>query len=108
MKPLINPDIVAVKNNTCVFFEDKDRFYYPDYQKVNLLITENNYTDAISELLKGYDTKRIVYGIGFPTTVYSDKAKEANVLVDFVIGVDEDGTINKLYLKNEEDFFKMA
>ena len=61
----INPDIVAVKNNTCVFFEDKDRFYYQDYQKLNLLITKNNYTEAISELLKEYEIKKFVYGILF-------------------------------------------
>ena len=40
-KDSINPDIVAVKGNTCLFFENKARFYYPDYQKQHELI-ENN------------------------------------------------------------------
>lgn len=104
----INPDIVAVKNNTCVFFEDKDRFYFLDYQKVNSLITNNNYTDAISELLKAYEINVIYYGIGFPTSAYSEKSKESNDLVDFVIGVKEDGEIEKLYLKEGDDFFSKA
>lgn len=100
----INPDIVAVKNGICVFFENKDRFYPPDYYKVNSLITENNYTEAISTLLKGFSVNRILYGIGIPVNVYSDKAKTLNSLVDFVIGVEEDGSIKKLYLREEDAF----
>lgn len=50
----INPDIVAVRNNICVFFENKDRFYYPDYEKVNRLIETDDYSDAINILLKDY------------------------------------------------------
>lgn len=34
-KDSIIPDIVAVKNNISLFFENKDRYYFPDYEKVN-------------------------------------------------------------------------
>ena len=50
-KDSIIPDIVAVKNNISLFFENKDRFYFPDYKKVNELIADNRYTKAIDKLL---------------------------------------------------------
>jgi hypothetical protein len=101
----INPDIVAVKGKKCVFFENKDRFYYPDFEKINKLRTGNDYSNAIDALLKNYDIECIHYGIGFPAQVFSRKATEAEHMADFVIGVEEDGKINKLYLRGEIDFF---
>lgn len=63
-KDAINPDIVAVKNGVCLFFENKDRYYLPDFEKQSALINENNYSDAIRELLANYEVDRILYGIG--------------------------------------------
>lgn len=99
-KGAINPDIVATKNDTCVFFENKDRFYYPDYQKVNILITGNDYSEAIHELLKNYPVDKFFYGIGLPVPEYSQKATEAENLVDFVVGVDENKSVKVLYCKD--------
>lgn len=104
----INPDIVAVKNNTCVFFENKDRFYYPDYEKINSLIVNNDYSDAINDLLNRHRVTEYFYGIGFPTSAHSTKAIAAENLVDFVIGVEENGDISKLYLREGYDFFTNA
>ena len=101
----INPDIVAVKKGICVFFENKDRFYLPDYEKTNKLITDNNYTDDISVLLRSFVVEKFYFGIGFPESAYTEKAKMANYLVDFVVGVSESGKISKLYLKENYDFF---
>ena len=96
-KGAINPDIVAVRNRVCLFFENKDRFYFPDYEKVNSLIIDNQYTDAISTLLSGYNVSQIYYGIGLPTEKHSDKSKQASSLVDFILGVQEDKTIVELH-----------
>lgn len=96
----INPDIVAVKGDKCIFFENKDRFYYPDFEKINVLITRNDYSNAISELLKNYEIVSINYGIGFPVKAYTGKVIEAEQLVDFIIGVEESGEIRVLYKKD--------
>ena len=96
-KDAINPDIVAVKGTTCVFFENKDRFYLPDYQKVNRLITANNYTTAISQLLAPYSVDDIYYGIGLPTSKHGKASQDSAVLVDFIIGVEENKKISILY-----------
>ena len=76
-KDSIIPDIVAVKNNISLFFENKDRFYYPDYQKVNGLIVDNQYTTAISTLLNEYAVKNIYYGIGLPTIKHKKKSQNS-------------------------------
>lgn len=101
----INPDIVAVRDNVCVWFENKDRFYYPDYEKINRLIETNDYSVSISNLLNGFKIDTIFYGIGIPADVYSQKAKAAQHLVDFILGVEKTGKIKKLYFRNNKDIF---
>lgn len=96
-KGAINPDIVAVRDKKCVFFENKDRYYHPDFKKINELIVDNSYTDAINSLLSAYDVDEYYYGIGLPENKYSNNAKKDSKLVDFIIGVKEDGTIVELY-----------
>ncbi|MFA9396853.1 MAG: hypothetical protein ACERKV_01110 [Clostridiaceae bacterium] len=101
-KDSINPDIVAVKHTDCIFFENKDRFYYFDYEKVNRLIVDNQYTDDISVLLSQYIIKNYFYGIGLPTKKHDKRSIAASHLVDFIIGVNEDRNISLLYKANEE------
>ena len=99
-KDSIIPDIVAVKENVCLFFENKDRFYYPDYEKVNDLIVDNHYTNAIAVLLHDCKVEDIYYGIGLPTNKHKKKSQESAELVNFIIGVVEDKTISILYNPN--------
>lgn len=96
-KKAIIPDIVAVNDGQCVFFENKDRFYYPDFVKQHELINENEYTDAISLLLQQYTVNHIYYGIGMPISKYKQGAKGVAALVDFVICVDDDKTVATMY-----------
>ena len=96
-KGAINPDIVAVRNHVCLFFENKDRFYLPDYEKVNGLIVDNQYTDAISALLSGCNVDQFYYGIGLPVEKHNAKSKESAELVDFILGVNADKSIVELY-----------
>lgn len=92
-KGTINPDIVAVKETVGLFFENKDRFYFPDYEKQNLLINGDDYSIAINDLLSPYPINEIYYGIGLPTIKHSKKSKEVASLVDFIIGVEKDKSI---------------
>lgn len=39
----IIPDIVAVKDCVCIFAENKDRFFYSDFKKQNMLKISGNY-----------------------------------------------------------------
>ena len=96
-KGAINPDIVAVRNEVCLFFENKDRFYYADYKKVNALIVDNDYSDDIERLLAGYSVNEFFYGIGLPTCKHTTASKNAANLVDFILGVEENGEIAILY-----------
>lgn len=96
-KGAINPDIVAVRKNICLFFENKDRFYFPDYEKVNSLIVDNDYTEDIACLLSGYNVDEFYYGIGLPAEKHNTKSQESAALVDFILGVNMDKTIAELY-----------
>ena len=88
----INPDIVAVKDGKCVFFENKDRFYSSDFEKINDLITGNAYS------------KEFYYGIGLPKIKYSKSAEKKSNLVDFIIGVEENGSIIELYRDKKKQY----
>lgn len=92
-KGAINPDVVAVRNDVCLFFENKDRFYHPDYEKVNGLIVHRDYSEAIDQLLSGYGVNAIYYGIGLPSSKHKKASAEASCLVDFIVGVEEDKTV---------------
>jgi len=96
-KKAIIPDIVAVKDGVCIFVENKDRFYYPDYEKQNSLIVGNEYSDSITTLLKGYEVNEIYYGIGLPTSKHKKGSIDAASLVDFIICVDDDFNIRPVY-----------
>lgn len=98
-KDSINPDVVAVKNDVCVFFENKSYFYYPDFEKVKGLRTSNQYSDSIEQLLASYSISKIFYGIGYPNSAHKRKAKESLDMVDFVIGVDDKREVTVLYDK---------
>jgi|LSQX01.1.fsa_nt_gb hypothetical protein len=95
-KNAIIPDVVAIKNNIACFFENKDRFFLNDFLKQNSLILNNLYSQSISNLLKNYHIDFIYYGIGLPVNKYSVKANACSEMVDFIIGVNANGTIEVL------------
>ena len=96
-KDTINPDIVAVRDDKCLFFENKGYFYFPDFQKVQYLRTTNDYSNAIGNLLAGYNIRCIKYGIGYPSKAHKAKAKKSAQMVDFIVGVDEENNVEILY-----------
>ena len=95
-KGAINPDIVAARGTICLFFENKNHFYYPDFEKQFTLKTQNGYSNAISALLAQYPVEEIYYGIGLPTKKYNKSAKANANMVDFVLGVNDDLTVETL------------
>lgn len=102
-KKAIIPDIVAVKEDISVFFENKNRFFEGDFLKINELKRGNDYSVSINKLLDGYDVFEIYYGIGIPNNE-KDIKKTENYLdkIDFLITTDEEENI---YIKH--DVFKI-
>lgn len=98
------PDIVAVKSVTAVFFENKDRFVFSDFEKTNELRKNNTYSSAIKSLLQKHQIDSIYYGIGLPfQKAYSEKVNENLQMTDFIIFVEENREI-KIGFETEQIF----
>lgn len=103
-KGAIIPDIVAIKNGTVIFFENKDRFVLDDFIKVQDLRDNNDYSNSIQRLLAEFKYSNILYGVGL---VHSENAELKTKLhldkIDFAIFYHGDKTIkiqfdpNKLF-----------
>jgi Holliday junction resolvase len=66
------PDIVAIKNGTVIFFENKDRFVLDDFVKIHDLRNNNDYSSSIQRLLSKFEYSEILYGVGL---VHSDSTE---------------------------------
>lgn len=100
----IIPDIIAVKEDIAVFFENKDRFYQPDFDKLFEIKTENNFSDSLSQLLSGFGISKMVYGIGIPEEKkHLEKSKTQLDKIDFLITTD-DNKIVKVHFDIEKVF----
>lgn len=94
----IIPDIIAVKNKTALFFENKDRFYKSDFDKLSEIKTQNNYCNSLSELLKDFSVETIVYGIAIPTIKKQIlKSLEHIDKIDFLISISEEKEVEVHY-----------
>lgn len=94
----IIPDIIAVKDNIALFFENKDRFYQPDFDKLFEIKTENNFSDSLNQLLSGFSISKIVYGIGLPEVKkHLEKSKTQLDKIDFLITTNDNKTVEIHY-----------
>ena len=88
------PDIVAIKNRTVIFFENKDRFVLDDFIKVQDLRNNNDYSNSIVRLLAEFEYSKILYGVGL---VHSENTEQKTNLhldkIDFAIFYHENKTI---------------
>lgn len=90
----IIPDIVAIKGDIVVDFENKDRFVFSDFEKIDALRKTTEYSESLERLLMGNQYSKIYYGIGMPMTEANfTKAEENNSLVDFIVYLNPDGTL---------------
>lgn len=86
----IIPDIIAVKDKIALFFENKDRFYLPDFDKLNEIKMQSNYSDSLNQLLNGFNVNDIYYGIGLPDSKKDiDKSKQQLEKIDFLISTNK-------------------
>ena len=96
----IIPDIVAIKSEKVIFFENKDHFVLSDLHKLSRLRESGEYSNAINKLLDGFKYEKIFYGIGIPL---SDNSKRKIVedidKIDFAVLVSEDKLVSVQYQK---------
>ena len=97
----IIPDIIAVKHDAALFFENKDRFYEPDFEKLNEIKTKENYSDSLNQLLNGLNIQFIYYGIGIPD-LKDEVRKSSQHLqkIDFLISTNDKKEVRIHYDKN--------
>ena len=100
----IIPDIIAVKEDIALFFENKDRFYQPDFDKLFEIKRENNFSDSLSQLLSGFSISKMVYGIGIPEEKkHLEKSKTQLDKIDFLITTDDNKNV-KVHFDFEKVF----
>ena len=107
-KDSINPDIIAYKNKSILYFENKGYYYFKDFEKIEKIKTTIEYQDSLKKFLDQYDYDTIYYGIGLPSAEYSKVSKIASEKVDFILGVNENKETNVLlcsHLVNENNIF---
>lgn len=91
----IIPDIIAIKSDKAVFFENKDRYFPADFEKIRMIKLEGNYSEGLFKLLQPYHITTIYYGVGIPNNAKSIQKSIANIKdIDFLIGVDDKGAIH--------------
>jgi hypothetical protein len=96
------PDIIAVKFNVAVLFENKNRFVKSDFIKLNSIKVNETHSEAIWETLAPCGISTLLFGIAMPHSIANiQKAIPCFDLVDFVICLSEcDPCINVAFDKN--------
>jgi hypothetical protein len=99
------PDIVAIKNDTVVFFENKDRFVLSDFAKVEELKSTQDFTKSTEKLLEDFVYSKIFYGVGLAHTDKTELKTNENLdKIDFAIFLHQDNSIKVTF--DNHDIFK--
>ncbi len=92
------PDIVAIKDGSVIFFENKDRFVLADFVKVEELRKNNDYSNSIRRLLAEFEYSEILYGVGLVHSVGTEQKTKTHLdKVDFAIFYYDSKTIKIQY-----------
>ncbi len=87
------PDVVAVKDGESIYLENKDRYYPEDFTKVNNVLQTKMYAESFFKLL-GVNQETMFGGIGMPASCCDSISEDMKNLVDFVLGVSDDGAVD--------------
>jgi len=80
------PDIVAIKSDKVVFFENKDKFVLNDFIKIQNLRQSNDYSSSIARLLADFTYSHIFYGVGLCHTSNTEQKTNEHIdKVDFIL-----------------------
>ena len=83
------PDIIAVKDTTAIFIENKNRYDLSDFYKQTELKNNIKRYNSVDVFLADYNIKNIYFGIGMPLYSYRQHKNSNSNLVDFILGVEE-------------------
>lgn len=98
----IIPDILATRNSIALFFENKDRFVFSDFEKLKEIKTLGNYSNSLSLILSDFNVKSIYYGIGIPSIEKQINKSLANIDgIDFLVSTLENGEVYINFDKNK-------
>jgi len=98
-KGLIIPDIVALKRNIGILFENKDRFYLPDFKKLKYLKSTRDYDQGLLKLFRYKLPETIFFGVAI--TNHDRQVKKAIPyldLIDFLVTVSPNREVNYIHL----------
>ena len=103
----IVPDIVAVRGDVALYFENKDRFSAEDCHKLHKIKVSGDYDKAFRALFQGdYDLK---VGIAFPKYCYDATLLEAYAhMVDFAVVVGSDTSVTELKFSADASEFDLG
>jgi hypothetical protein len=91
---VIIPDIIAYKNQRVLFLENKDRFVFNDFIKLEMIKNQGNYSESLEKLLLNHQHLEIYYGVGMPYSVKNIQNTLHNVeKIDFALFVNSDRSI---------------
>ena len=91
----IIPDIVAIKDDVVVVFENKSHFVQSDFDKIDFLRHSVDYTNSWNSILQGHEYSKFYYGIGLPMNDEDYvKAEKNKNKVDFIVYINADGLMN--------------
>jgi Holliday junction resolvase len=92
------PDIVAIKNETVLFFENKDKFALSDLIKVQHLRENKDYSQSISRLLTGIKYSKTLFGVSLVHSECAEKKVQLHLgKLDFVVFLHADTTFQILH-----------
>ncbi len=98
------PDIVAIKDKTVVFFENKDRFVLDDFIKIQALKENNDYSTSIKKLLIGFEYSKIFYGVALAQNDNIKQKTQENLdKIDFAFFITQDRNIS-IFFDSEKIF----
>ena len=89
----IIPDIITIRNNTCIIFENKSFCCKNDFDKLYNMKMKQNYSQSLEKLLKGHDIKNYYYIIGMPILFEKKITPDLYLKVDAVYLVDENRNV---------------
>lgn len=96
------PDIVALKNDVVLFWENKDHFVYEDFVKIKKIKESEDFTKPIENFLSDVQYKQIYFGIAIPKI--DAEIIKASVYfkdIDFFVTVDSEN-VDTVYKINNE------
>jgi len=90
---VIIPDVIAWKKDCYLFLENKDHYSHADINKLEAIKFGSAYSISLKEIVPS--NGRILIGVGFPNipSIIS-QALTHQVLLDYVLGVDESGSVH--------------